>query len=290
MTEAWPEAPCTLAQLQSWLHSQSGLPALEVRMLLMQALQFSRTELMTRDHTTLEAPQLAQVRSLIQRRCAGEPMAYISGEREFFGLPLQVNPAVLIPRPDTELLVELAAQHAPNGGAVLDMGAGSGAIVLALAHLRPDLQLCALDASSAALEVARANAARLQQAGLLQNAPQFLLSDWFSALPAHMRFALIVSNPPYIAADDKHLQQGDLRFEPAQALTDGADGLQDLRHIITHSPAWLEEGGWLLLEHGHQQAAAVRALLQAHGFVQAQSWRDLAGIERVSGACRAASR
>ncbi len=282
MTEAWPHA-CTLGELQRWLQAHSPLPALEQRLLLMHALGLNRIELMTRDQQALDATQLAQLQTLFARRSGGEPIAYILGQREFYSLPLAVSPAVLIPRPETELLVELAASRAPQGGSAADLGTGSGAIVLALAHLRPDLQLLALDASQDALAQAADNAARLHAVGLIARQPQFLHSNWLQALPPAQRFDLIASNPPYIAAGDPHLQQGDLRFEPASALSDGADGLQDLRQIIQHSPAHLQPAGGLLLQHGYYQARAVRALLQRHGFIDVQSWCDLAQIERVSG-------
>ena len=202
--------------------------------------------------------------------------SYLTGEREFYGLSFQVTPAVLIPRPDTELLVELACERLPRGGSVLDMGTGSGAIAVAIAHARPDARVSALDASAAALALARANAAR--------NGVQvdFLQSDWYAALSlSPRRFDIIVSNPPYIVAGDRHLSEGDLRFEPVDALTDHADGLSALRAIVAGAPGFLNQGGWLLMEHGYDQAQAVRALLQ--GWNQVQSWRDLAGIERASG-------
>jgi release factor glutamine methyltransferase len=185
---------------------------------------------------------------------------------------------VLIPRPDTELLVELACERLPRGGSVLDMGTGSGAIAVAIAHTRPDAQVSALDASAAALEVARGNAARNGVA------VDFLQSDWYAALsPSARRFDMIVSNPPYIVAGDRHLSEGDLRFEPVDALTDHADGLSALRTIIAGAPGFLNQNGWLLLEHGYDQAQAVRTLLQGEGWNQVRSWQDLAGIERASG-------
>ena len=184
---------------------------------------------------------------------------------------------MLIPRPDTELLVELALKHLPFKGRLLDMGTGSGAIAVALAHTRPDAEVTALDVSADALAVARRNAAA--------NAVRvtFLESDWYGALDGQ-RFELIVSNPPYIASGDRHLTEGDLRFEPAGALTDHADGLAALRHIVQGAARHLAPQGALLMEHGYDQGAAVRALLFEAGFSQVQSWVDLAGIERVSGA------
>ncbi len=222
----------------------------------------------------------------MQRRIAGEPIAYLVGQREFFGLPFRVTTDVLIPRPETELLVELALQRAPHGARLLDMGTGSGAIAVVLAHARADLQVSALDVSAAALDIARQNAAQhLASSG---GALRLLQSDWYDALPAGEQFELIVANPPYIVAGDAHLGQGDLRFEPLGALTDHADGLSALRTIVNGAAAHLVAGGWLLMEHGYDQAAAVRALLMAQGFSDVQSWQDLAGIERVSGGIRPA--
>ncbi|MFC4929374.1 peptide chain release factor N(5)-glutamine methyltransferase [Massilia sp. GCM10023247] len=260
---------------------QAGLPLdpLENRILLCHVLGLTRVGLITGAERRLSEQEAAQLSALVARRLQGEPIAYIVGQREFFGLPFQVGPDVLIPRPDTELIVELALERLAPGGRLLDMGTGSGAIAVALAHTRPDAHVTALDVSEAALAVARANAAA--------NGAQvrFLRSDWFAAL-GDDSFDLIVSNPPYIAAGDAHLAQGDLRFEPAGALTDHADGLAALRIIVGGAAAHLEAGGRLLLEHGYDQAEAVRTLLSAAGYTEVQSWRDLAGIERVSGGRR----
>ncbi|MGZ3184581.1 MAG: peptide chain release factor N(5)-glutamine methyltransferase [Telluria sp.] len=259
------------------LQAQLPLDPLENRILLCHALGLTRTQLITQSARVLNADEAARVDGLVARRLAGEPIAYITGEREFYGLPFTVSPAVLIPRPDTELLVELALERTPPRGRVLDMGTGSGAIAVAVAHARPDAQVTALDASPAALDVARANA---QRNGAHV---RFLHSDWYGALPQGERFDVIASNPPYVAAGDPHLSEGDLRFEPAGALTDHADGLSALRAIAAGAAARLAPGGWLLLEHGYDQAAAVRALLSSAGFAEVQSWRDLPGIERASG-------
>ncbi len=258
--------------------AQAALPldALENRILLCHALGLTRVGLITQSHRILTAAEGAALEALAARRLHGEPIAYIVGKREFFGLDFAVSDAVLIPRPDTELLVELAIERLAPGAALLDMGTGSGAIAVAVAHSRPDAVVTALDASEAALDVARANAAAN---GVCV---RFLHSDWYAAL-AGERFDLIASNPPYIASGDVHLAEGDLRFEPACALTDHADGLSALRTIAAGGRAHLAPGGWLLLEHGYDQAAAVRALLDADGYTDVQSWRDLAGIERVSG-------
>jgi len=262
----------TIAQLQAGL----PLDPLENRILLCHALGLTRVGLITQSHRVVNEAESAALAALVARRQAGEPIAYIVGKREFFGLDFKVSDAVLIPRPDTELLVELALERLPPQGKVLDMGTGSGAIAVALAHTRPDAKVTALDVSAAALAVARDNA--------MANgaAVRFLQSDWYGAV-AGEQFDLIVSNPPYIADGDVHLSQGDLRFEPVGALTDHADGLSALRIIVGGAPDHLAKGGWLLMEHGYDQAAAVRALLADAGYSDAQSWHDLAGIERVSG-------
>jgi release factor glutamine methyltransferase len=260
---------------------QAGLPLdpLENRILLCHATGLTRVQLITQGDRPLAPDEAARLDDLVARRLRGEPIAYIVGRREFFGLDFQVGPAVLIPRPDTELIVELALERLPQQSPrLLDMGTGSGAIAVAVAHTRPDAAVTALDVSLDALAVARANAAANGAR------VRFLHSSWFDALDAGATFDVIASNPPYIAAGDDHLAQGDLRFEPVGALTDHADGLSALRTIIAGSPRHLVPGGWLLLEHGYDQAAAVRALLADAGFTEVQSWRDLAGIERVSGA------
>ena len=265
-------AGVTVGALQACL----PLDPLENRILLGHALGLTRVGLITQSERTLSDAEAQALAALVARRQQGEPIAYIVGKREFFGLDFAVTPAVLIPRPDTELLVELALERLPAGGRLLDMGTGSGAIAVALAHTRRDAHVSALDVSAAALEVARANAAAHGAA------VRFVHSDWFGAL-AGERFDLIASNPPYIADGDRHLAEGDLRFEPAGALTDHADGLSALRTIVEGAPAHLAPQGWLLMEHGYDQAAAVRDLLAARGWGEVQSWRDLAGIERVTG-------
>ena len=264
----------TIAQCQS----ASPLNALETRMLLMHALGLSRVQLITQSDKILSYEQEQELSELIQRRIDGEPMAYIIGEREFFGLNFYVTPDVLIPRPDTELLVELGLSHAPPSSRLLDLGTGSGAIAIAIAQQRKDLQVTALDISPAALSIAAKNAAR----HLPEDGMTLLQSDWYSAV-AHQQFSTIVSNPPYIVKDDQHLSQGDLRFEPIDALTDHGDGLSAYRKIIGGAKTQLCEGGWLLMEHGYDQSQAVQDILSAHGFIEVQSWPDLAGILRVSG-------
>ncbi|WP_413673089.1 peptide chain release factor N(5)-glutamine methyltransferase [Massilia cellulosiltytica] len=259
---------------------QASLPLdpLENRILLCEATGLTRVQLITQGDRALTPDEASRLDDLVARRLRGEPIAYIVGRREFFGLDFQVGPAVLIPRPDTELIVELSLERLPdNAPRLLDMGTGSGAIAVAVAHTRPDADVTALDVSPDALAVAQANAAANGAR------VRFLESSWFDALAAGETFDVIASNPPYIAAGDEHLVQGDLRFEPVGALTDHADGLSALRIIIQGSARHLAPGGWLLLEHGYDQAAAVRALLAVAGFTDVQSWQDLAGIERVSG-------
>lgn len=251
----------------------------EVRILLGYVLQLSRVQLITQSDRILTADEAQLLATLFARRLAGEPIAYLTGTREFYGLALHVTPDVLIPRPDTELLVELALQYLPPRGRVLDLGTGSGAIAVAIAHNRPDATVTALDVSRQALAIAQRNAQRHA------TDITFLQSDWFDAL-TNQRFDLIVANPPYIVAGDRHLSQGDLRFEPLTALTDHGDGLGCLRKIIADAPSYLSPGGRLLMEHGYDQARDVRALLARPAFHAVQSWRDLAGIERVTGGQR----
>lgn len=266
------------AKLAAALLLDASSARIEVQTLLQRALKVSRVYLLAHPEYSLSDSERVLYAELLQRRLCGEPIAYILGEREFFGLMFKVTPATLIPRPETELLVELALQRVPSNGAcrVLDLGTGSGAIALSIAHARPDIEVLAVDASAEALAVARENAQRRDT----KNAA-FLQSDWYAALGAQ-RFDLIVSNPPYVAADDPHLRQGDLRFEPASALASGGDGVKDIRHIVAHARTHLHPEGWLLLEHGYDQAASVRELLRQAGFGEVFSARDLSGIERAS--------
>lgn len=267
------------AQLVAALKLDGSAARIEVQCLLQQALHVPRSYLLAHPKRSLTAAEHEHYQGLLQRRLGGEPVAYILGEREFFGLNLKVTPATLIPRPDTELLVELALHRMPPSRLVrvLDLGTGSGAIALAIAHERPQAAVLACDASASALAVAQENA----QMHALTNV-SFVQSWWFAQIAAQ-HFDLIVANPPYIAAADPHLEQGDVRFEPAAALASGLDGLDDIRHIVGHAQAWLQPGGWLLLEHGYDQAAQVRVLLQQAGYLEVFSACDLAGIERVSG-------
>lgn len=264
-----------LASLQ-----RDGLDRIDAQMLLLLALQRSphdRAWLMGHDGDAMDAAAATRLAALVQRRQQGEPMAYLRGDQEFFGLTLLVDPRVLVPRPDTETLVSWALDlldTRPACARVLDLGTGSGAIALAIKAHRPAAMVWATDASPGALAVARANAERL---GL---AVDFHLGHWLAAVPAQ-RFDLIASNPPYIAEGDPHLAA--LGHEPDSALTAGPDGLDDIRALVCTAPAALNPGGWLMLEHGHDQAGTVRTLLQAAGFTQVRSRTDLAGIERCSG-------
>lgn len=263
----------------------SPLPALEARILLAHALGWRRTELITRGDEALAAVTLARFRALEARRAAGEPIAQIVGTREFYGLEFEVSADVLIPRPETELLVEttLAAIEGIAAPRVLDLGTGSGAIAVAIAATRPDARVWALDRCAEALAVAARNTARLVAAPRPGGPLELLLSDWYAALEPGLSFDAIVSNPPYIAADDPHLAAGDLRFEPRAALTDNADGLSAIRAIVAGARAVAAPRAQLWIEHGYDQAAQVRALLAAAGFRDVRSLADLAGIERVSG-------
>ncbi len=237
----------------------------------------SRSWLVAFDDHELDATQLAELDALLARRVKGEPIAHLVGEREFWSLPLRVNDATLIPRPDTEVLVEQALLRIPaTPSSLLDLGTGTGAIALALASERPDCQVLGCDRIPAAVALADENAQRLH----ISNA-RFQLSHWFDDIPAQ-RFDLIVSNPPYIDAADEHLQQGDVRFEPLSALVADEAGLADLRLIIHRAPQWLQPGGWLLLEHGWQQDETVRAIMTQHGYQQVSSINDYGGNPRVT--------
>lgn len=276
----------------------------EAALLLRHVLDVTDAWLVAHASDPVDPSQIAAFQSLIERRARGEPIAYLTGTRGFHALVLQVAPDVLIPRPETELLVDLALARVPErspdeaaqrrnpgrraeshpdsaalppGCAVVDLGTGSGAIALAIAKACPHAQVVATDASASALRVARANAKRLD----LRNV-EFAQGDWCEAL-GDTRFDLIVSNPPYIAEGDPHLRAGDLRFEPAAALASGADGLDAIRIIVRDARARLHRGGWLLFEHGFEQGVAVRALLAVHGYAEVFTERDLEGRERVSG-------
>lgn len=266
-------------QLIAALELDKETARIEIQCLLQHAINAPRSYLLAHPERFLSGNEFAVYEALLQRRLCGEPIAHLLGEREFFGLNFKVTPATLIPRPDTELIVELALQRLPPNSVhqVLDMGTGSGIIALCIAHSRRNVFMVAVDASPEALAVAMQNASRLDVRNV-----KFLQSDWFSAFDKE-RFDLIVSNPPYIADSDAHLYQGDLRFEPITALASGSDGLDDIRHIIKQAPRYLNENGWLMLEHGYDQAEAVCELLNQSGFISIFSDKDLSGIYRVSG-------
>ncbi len=261
-------------RLQDVLGLDAAEARIEVQCLLQAVLGVSRAYLMTYPERKLDAEESSRYAGFVERRLRGEPVAYILGEREFFGHVFRVTRDTLIPRPDTELLVELVLSHAKEHAAILDMGTGSGAIAISIALARLDLGVVALDASGAALDVAMANARALGA-----NNVRFLKSDWFSGV-GDERFDVIASNPPYVEEGDPHLN--DLCFEPSSALVSGCGGLDDIRHIVAGARAHLNSGGWLMLEHGHDQAEGVRALLIDAGFGEVSSSRDISGIERVS--------
>lgn len=280
MSTAGPTIAALLAEAQGQLGGR-GITG-DAAVLLAGVLDVDRSALLARDGDVPAAAAIARYRVLVARRAAGEPVAQLLGYRDFHGLVLRVTPAVLVPRPETELLVELALARLPAGqpARVADLGTGSGAIALAIAHARPDVTVVATDASPAALAVAADNADRLGIRNI-----RFHPGDWCAALPAGEGFDLIVSNPPYIAAVDPHLDAGDLRYEPRLALVGGADGFASLRRIIDAAPEHLLPGGWLLLEHGSGQGEALRALFGPR-WVDAETWPDLAGLPRVTGARR----
>nr|WP_298410168.1 peptide chain release factor N(5)-glutamine methyltransferase [uncultured Halomonas sp.] len=255
----------------------STTPRLDAEVLLGHVLGRDRTWLYTWSDREVENAELARFETLLSDRAAGEPIAYLIGEREFWGLRLQTHAASLIPRPDTECLVEAALARARNKrGRALDLGTGSGAIALAFASERPGWQVTGVDRVIDALALAQANAERLD----IRNV-EFIESDWFSAL-ADQRFALILANPPYLASGDPHLEQGDVRFEPRSALVAAEDGLADLRHLIVTAETHLEPRGWLLLEHGWTQGEAVGDALREAGYAEVATLADLAGQPRVS--------
>lgn len=255
----------------------SDSATLDAQLLLAEVLGKSRTWLHAWPDAEPGAEVVARFAALLARRVAGEPVAYILGHREFWSLELEVGPAVLIPRPETELLVEIALELSVAAQArVADLGTGSGAVALALARERRDWELYATDLSAAALDVARRNAARLGFANI-----GFLLGNWCEPLP-ELPFDIVLSNPPYIAESDAHLRQGDLRFEPRSALVAGEGGLQDIRQLAVQAVTRLRTGGWLLVEHGWEQGPAVRQLLQGAGYTDIATRRDAGGQERVT--------
>ena len=272
MTPDAPSAARLLAQ------ARAAIDAVDAEHLLLHVLARPRSWLFAHADDAVTATEAAAFRALVERRAQGEPVAYLTGTQGFWSLELAVTPATLIPRPETERLVELALERLPAGVAVrvADLGTGSGAIALAIARERPQAQVIATDASAAALEVARANAERNRVRNV-----QFRQGDWLAPL-AGERFDLIASNPPYIADGDPHLSAGDLRFEPPTALSSGADGLDAIRVIVRDARAMLQPGGWLLLEHGWDQGDAVRALLQGGGYGDVATEQDLEARDRIS--------
>ena len=258
---------------------QAGLAPIDAQVLLAFVLRRDRAWLAAHATDVLAPADAEAFARLARRRRDGEPVAYLTGWREFWGLSLTVDPAVLIPRPETETLVECVLSKLPQGRdvRVLDLGTGTGAIALALAHERPRARIVATDTSESALSVARDNARRLALASI-----EFIRGSWFDAVPAGDRYDVIASNPPYVAAGDANLGEGDVRFEPAGALVSGTDGLDALRAIIGSAPSYLPTGGWLVVEHGFDQSEAVRALFADVGFTALESHRDLCGIPRVA--------
>ncbi len=275
-------ASTTIAQLLR----HANIDKIDAQFILQHTLKLSRSTIIAHSERIVETAQAAHLQNCFNRRAAGEPVAYILGEREFYGEMFKVSPAVLIPRPETEHLVEAVLTRLPKpngsrGPILLDLGTGSGAIAITLKRQRPDVQAVATDISSDALNIARENAQNLQAN------VTFYLGSWYAALPPRtQRFDVIVSNPPYIADGDAHLSQGDLRFEPPAALSDQArngNGFAALQHIIDGAPTWLSMGGWLLLEHGFDQGKMAENALLKGGFSQIFTLKDLAGCDRVSG-------
>ena len=270
-------------EFQHWLRQaaarlvDSESPRRDAEILLGLVTGKARTFILAFGETQLSEAQLAELDVLLARRAAGEPVAYLTGVREFWSLPLMVSPATLIPRPDTECVVEQALARLPTTPCrILDLGTGTGAIALALASERPDCRVVAVDKIIDAVDLAQRNAARLNIGNI-----DIMQSDWFSAIQGQ-RFQLIVSNPPYIDSEDEHLRQGDVRFEPLSALVAPDAGLADIDYLIREARTFLEPGGWLVLEHGWQQGEAVRALFHHAGFLAVETGLDYGGNERLT--------
>ena len=255
--------------------SGSGIDLSEARLLLGSASGLSRAAMAAHPDAQLRQSVVETFLAAVARRRSGEPIAYLLGEREFYGLGLSVTPDVLIPRPETELLVDFALECLPRGGALLDLGTGSGAIALAVKRHLPEARVTAVEQSPQALAIASANASRHRLE------VEFVHGSWFAPL-GERRFDVVVSNPPYVASGDLHLAQGDLRFEPQAALVGGADGLDAIRVIVALAPRHLRAGGWLAIEHGQGQEGEVRNLLEKAGLELVSSRPDLAGIARIS--------
>ena len=259
----------------------SSSPQIDADVLLCHSLDKPRSFLFTWPDKLLTEAELVGFEALLARRLSGEPVAYITGTREFWSLPLKVSPSTLIPRPDTERLVELALEKIPtSGGAVLDLGTGTGAIALAIASERPDCDVTGIDLRSEAAELASDNGRTLE----IKNAC-FLTGSWYTPLETTQRFSVIVSNPPYIDETDPHLSQGDVRFEPKSALVAPEKGLGDLRTISEQGREFLQEGGWLLMEHGYEQGKAVRQILLDLGYEHVSTAQDYADLDRVTLGC-----
>lgn len=271
--EALKAAQVSLAESMS-----ANEAKLEAQLFMQHTLNVNRAWLITHAHTALSDDHLDQFNAWINRRRLGEPVAYILGYREFYGLNFAVSPATLIPRADTETLVEAALNKIPThqSARILDLGTGSGAVALAIAYHRPQCEIHATDVSPAALEVASANATALR----IKNV-HFMQSNWFSAIPRR-QYDVITSNPPYISQNDDHLNQGDLRFEPRNALVAEDDGLADIRTLISDSLIYLKPQGWLMLEHGYNQGLAVRECMAETGYTDITTLQDLAGNDRVT--------
>jgi release factor glutamine methyltransferase len=272
---SFPKGPSTNV---SRALAASGLIPFEAKILLGHVLRRDRAWLAAHGDEPMTVDEVKDFDALARRRRGGEPVAYLTGRREFYGLDLEITPDVLIPRPETELLVELALARidADSPAEILDLGSGSGAIALAIANERPNAAVLGADVSVAAVELARRNALRLN----LGNAT-FIESDWFGAVPKK-RYDAILANPPYVKAGDEHLSEGDLRFEPQRSLVAGTDGLTAIRIIVAGAATYLAPGAWLLIEHGYDQAEAVEAMLRDAQFRDVQSRRDLAGIPRTA--------
>lgn len=263
--------------------TRSENPRLDIEILLAQVLNKSRSYIVGFNDSVLTETQYQQAMQLIERRQQGEPIAYLLGEREFWSLPLKVSPATLIPRHETELLVELALSLLPlnENSTIIDMGTGSGAIALALAADRPCSEVWAVDIAEEALNVAKYNAMHLEL-----NNVHFIRSNLFndfSPTQLAIKVSMVVSNPPYLAENDEYLLLGDLPFEPRHALVSGKTGLEVIQKLVEDSPQFLKPAGWFLCEHGYAQGKAVRTLFQQRGYENVQTWRDLAGQERVTG-------